>query len=70
MTNKHWFHICKMGWMPCSWQGWTALAIYIALMYTTLGIPEATPRHLYGGCLTASLILVAMMKTKPRSAKK
>ena len=68
--KKYWFLIGKLGWMPCTWQGWAVLALFIGLMYPTLSIPDKTKSRLYGGCLSASVIMVAMMKTKPRSAQK
>lgn len=64
--NKSWFRIRKLGWTPCSWQGWVAVAIYIALMMYALDISDTSIRRLCGAALTIGLIGVAMWKTDPR----
>ena len=69
MTEKKkiWFRIRKMGWTPCSWQGWLVLVVYFVLMMFALDIKEPAARRLCGAVLTAGVIGIAMWKTKSRS---
>ena len=65
--KKNWFRIRKMGWIPCSWQGWAAVFIYVVLMMFALDIEDQTTRRLCGAALTISLIGIAMLKTGTRN---
>jgi hypothetical protein len=67
MANNKWFRIRKMGWTPCTWQGWTVIAFYAVAIFLTLDIEVPASRNLYGGLFTVGLIATAMFKTKLRS---
>jgi len=65
--NNSWFRIRKMGWTPCSWQGWAVILVYFVLMMYALDIEETAPRRLCGAALTIGLIGTAMFKTATRT---
>jgi hypothetical protein len=50
------------GWVPCTWQGWLATAIYIALLLaiaTTLGPNEPTAKEISVGFLLPIILVSA-----------
>lgn len=62
--SKSWFKIRKLGWTPCSWQGWATLVTYMVLLFFALDLTDTAARRLCGAALTIGLIGVTMWKTK------
>jgi hypothetical protein len=70
--RKYWFPAKRYGWgwgVPTSWQGWTALVLFFALVL--LGVFVLLPSRgplvflLYSAILCAVLILVCWAKGEP-----
>ena len=65
MTSRYWFRTKRYGWgwgLPLTWQGWAALAAFIALMVADgLVFPpgRALPAFMCG-VVGLSLVLVAV----------
>ena len=69
---KVWFPAKRYGWgwgLPRTWQGWTVLAAYIALVVGAMPWREprvrSVPFVLYVLALTAALGLVCWLKGEP-----
>ena len=67
--KKIWFPIKRRGYgwgLPCAWQGWVVLVVYIALISLahTIALPNENPAlyTAYVGILTLILIGICMWK--------
>lgn len=67
MEKKLWFRAKTYGWgwTPCSWEGWVATALYIALVVAFgLTIDEASPVRevMFTFVLPVTLITIAFIR--------
>lgn len=69
---KYWFPAKTFGWgwgLPCAWQGWLVLAIYLVLLPVAVWIfpPERTLTGFMASVfgLSAVLVLICWLKGEP-----
>jgi hypothetical protein len=68
--KKYWFPAKQYGWgwgLPCAWQGWVVLAVYLALIIGGILIFGGHPRITipYMVILSAALIAICWLKGEP-----
>lgn len=71
--KKIWFPVKRsgMGWgLPCCWQGWAVLLIYIALIVSARRVVEPAYYAAYILGLTAILIVICLFKGGRRGSPK
>jgi hypothetical protein len=70
-SRKYWFPAKRYGWgwgLPCAWQGWAVLLIFLALLGAggLLLRTEAPMLFLaYTAVLTAALLVICWLKGEP-----
>lgn len=71
MSTRYWFRAKRYGWgwTPLTWQGWAALAAFVALLVADwLVFPPTKALPDYIGCvvgLTILLVAVCWLKGEP-----
>jgi hypothetical protein len=68
--KQYWFLAKRYGWgwgLPCAWQGWVVLAVYLALIIGGIlifgGHPQITIPYMV--ILSAALIAICWLKGEP-----
>lgn len=71
-AKRYWFPMKRYGWgwgLPLVWQGWVALALYIALLFVGIAIfPPATHPDGFAAVVlgsTAAFVGVCYLKGEP-----
>ena len=68
--GKPWFHPKDYGYgagLPCSWQGWVVLALYLAVMIgVSLRLLETRPTLAVGIMAGATVLVVIICAAKTR----
>ncbi len=58
MKRPLWFHRHGLHWIPCAWQGWLAIGMFVLLL-TLAAFRWAAPKP--SSFVTASMVLAALM---------
>lgn len=65
--GKPWFNPKVYGYgagLPCSWEGWAVLVVFLAIMIGLTKLPTDTMRAWVGSAAVVGLIVIVVAKTR------